>query len=142
MLALARLRRVPELIFVRPMRTPLVLILAVSLMCASLAFAAPQSAATAAYAQRVQGTLTQMAMQTIMAHPELLRAGSVWLTCRIGPRGNVLKVDVISRHRVPGVTETFVAALKSAKFPPIPKEVQKEQGQNWLEVKTNVGIDQ
>jgi hypothetical protein len=103
--------------------------------------AAPRNDPTAAYAQQVQATLTQMALQAIQRQPQLLQGGSVWLTCRIGPRGDVQKVDVVSRHRVPGITEAFAAALKSAKFPPIPKDVIKQRGENFLDVKTSIGID-
>ena len=112
-----------------------------SLLLSSLVFSAPQNDPTAAYAQRVQVTLTQMAMQAIQLHPQLLQGGSVSPTCRIRPRGDVQKVDVVSRHRVPGITEGFAAALKSAKFPPIPKEVIKQRGENFLDVKTHIGID-
>jgi hypothetical protein len=113
-----------------------------SLLVSTLVFAAPQRDPTAAYAQRVQATLTQIAMQLIQSNPQLLQGGgSVWLTCRIGPSGNVQKVDLVSRHRVLGISEGFAAALKSAKFPPIPKEVMKQRGENFLDVKTRIGID-
>jgi hypothetical protein len=111
------------------------------LLFCPLVFGAPQNDPTAAYGQRVEGTLTQMAMEAIQSNPQLVRGGSVWLTCRIGPRGDVQKVDVVSRHRLPGITEGFAAALKSAKFPPIPKEVMKQRGENFLDVKTHIGID-
>jgi hypothetical protein len=113
-----------------------------SLMLMSVVMAASHDDPTAAYAQRVQATLTDMARQTIITHPQLLKAGNFWLTCRIGPRGNVQKVEVLSRHRVAGITETFAAALKSAKFPPIPKDVIKQRGENFLDVKTRIGIDE
>jgi hypothetical protein len=108
---------------------------------ASSVGAASRNDPTAVYAQDVQATLTQMALQAIQRQPQLLQGGSVWLTCRIGPRGNVQKVDVVSRHRVPGISEGFAAALKSAKFPPIPKEVIKQRGDNFLDVKTSIRID-
>jgi len=111
-------------------------------MLASVLLAASQNDPTAAYAQRVQATLTETARQTIITHPQFLKAGNFWLTCRIGPRGNVQKVEVLSRHRVAGITETFAAALKSAKFPPIPKDVIKQRGENFLDVKTRIGIDE
>jgi hypothetical protein len=116
-------------------------ILAYLLLLSSALIAAPRSDPTAAYAQQVQATLTRMAVQAVQAQPHLLQGGSVWLTCRIGPRGDVEKVDVVSRHRVPGITEGFAAALKSAKFPPIPKEVIKQRGENFLDVKTSIRID-
>jgi len=51
--------------------------------------AASRSDPTAVYAQQVQATLTQMAIQAIERQPQLLQGGSVWLTCRIGgPRGD------------------------------------------------------
>jgi hypothetical protein len=119
------------------------LAISAGLMLASVVLAAAaQNDPTAAYAQRVQATLTEMARQTIIARPQLLKAGNFWLTCRIGPRGSVQKVEVVSRHRVPGITETFAAALKSAKFPPIPKDVIKQRGENFLDVKTRIGIDE
>ncbi len=111
------------------------------LLVSSVLIAASGNDPTAAYAQQVDVALTQMAIQAIQTHPQLLQGGSVWLTCRIGPRGDVLKVDVVSRHRVPGITEGFAAALKSAKFPPIPKEVIKQRGENFLDVKTSIRID-
>lgn len=117
------------------------LVLLTSLLFSSVVPAAPQNDPTAAYAQRVQATLTQLAMQAIQSSPQLLQGGSVWLTCRIGPRGDVQKVDVVSRHPVPGITEGFAAALKSVKFPVIPKEVIKQRGENFLDVKTQIGID-
>jgi hypothetical protein len=103
---------------------------------------ATQTDPTAVYAQRVQATLTQVATQTVMAQPGLLQAGSFWITCRIGSRGEVQRVQVLSRHRIPGITEAFAAALKSAKFPPIPKAVIKQRGENFLDVKTHFGIDE
>ena len=118
------------------------LLISVSLLLASVAVAAQRNDPTAAYAQQVQATLTQMAIHAIQRQPQLLQGGSVWLTCRIGPRGDVQKVDVVSRHRVPGIAEAFAAALKSARFPPIPKDVMKERGHNFLDVKTHIGIDQ
>ncbi len=118
--------------------SPLVLI---AFLLASVVLAAPQSDPTAPYALQVQATLTQMTIQAIRAQPQLLQGGSVWLTCRIGPRGDVQKIDVVSRHRVPGITEGFAAALKSAKFPPLPKDVIKQRGENFLDVKTHIGID-
>jgi len=104
--------------------------------------AAPPTDPTAAYAQQVQATLTQTAIRTLHRQPQLLQGGSVWLTCRMGPRGDVQKVDVVSRHRVPGITEAFAAALKAAKFPPIPKNVMRQRGENFLDVKTHIGIDE
>jgi hypothetical protein len=112
-----------------------------AMLFASSINAASRNDPTAAYAQQVQATLTQMAIQAIQRQPQLLQGGSVWLTCRIGPRGDVQKIDVVSRHRVPGITEAFAAALKSAKFPPIPKDVIKQRGDNFLDVKTHIGID-
>ena len=127
---------------VRPMRACRVTILFAWLFLSSVSSVAPQNDPTAAYAQQVQATLTQMAIDAIRAQPRLLQAGSVWLTCRIGPRGNVQKVDVVSRHRVAGITEAFAAALKSAKFPPIPKAVVKQRGEDFLDVKTHIGVDE
>ena len=115
--------------------------LVLAMLLASSMSAASRSDPTAAYAQQVQVTLTQMALQAIQRQPQLLQGGSVWLTCRISARGDVQKVDVVSRHRVPGITESFAAALKSAKFPPIPKDVIKQRGENFLDVKTHIGID-
>ena len=115
--------------------------LVLAMLLASSMSAASRSDPTAAYAQQVQATLTQMALQAIQRQPQLLQGGSVWLTCRIGPRGDVQKVDVVSRHRVPGITEGFATALKSAKFPPIPRDVIKQHGENFLDVKTHIGID-
>jgi hypothetical protein len=112
-----------------------------SLFLASLAVAEPQNDPTAAYAQRVQATLVQMTIKTVKAQPQLLNAGHIWLTCRIGSRGDVQRVDVVSRHRVPGITEAFASALKSAKFPPIPKDVIKQRGEYFIDVTTHFGID-
>ena len=114
----------------------------VVLLPAAVAVATPQTDPTAVYAQRVHATLTQIAAQTVMAQPRLLQAGSFWLTCRIGSRGEVQKVQVLSRHRIPGITEAFAAALKSAKFPPIPKDVITQRGENFVDVKTHFGIDE
>jgi len=122
------------------MRAPLSA-LVLAMLFASSINAASRNDPTADYAQQVQATLTQMSIQAIQRQPQLLQGGSVWLTCRIGPRGDVQKVDVVSRHRVPGITEGFAAALKSAKFQPIPKDVIKQRGENFLDVKTHIGID-
>jgi hypothetical protein len=114
----------------------------IALVCVSPGIAGtPGNDPTAVYGRQVDATLTQMALQAIQSNPQLLQGGSVWLTCRIGPRGDVQKVDVVSRHRVPGITEGFAAALKSAKFPPIPKDVIKQRGENFLDVKTSIRID-
>jgi hypothetical protein len=117
-------------------------VLLVVLLPVAVAVSAPQTDPTSVYAQRVHATLTQIAAQTVMAEPRLLQAGSFWLTCRIGSRGEVQKVQVLSRHRIPGITETFATALKSTKFPPIPKDVIKQRGENFLDVKTHFGIDE
>jgi hypothetical protein len=112
-----------------------------ALVCVSPGVRGSGNDPTAIYGRLVDATLTQMALQAIQSNPQLLQGGSVWLTCRIGPRGDVQKVDVVSRHRVPGITEGFAAALKSAKFPPIPKDVIKQRGENFLDVKTSIRID-
>jgi hypothetical protein len=112
------------------------------ILITSALVAAPQRDPTPAYAQRVQATLTDMAKRTLQGRPELLKAGSLWLTCRIGLRGNVLKVSVLSRHPVPAITETFTAALKSAKFPPIPRAVIEYRGDNFIDVTTHIAIDE
>ena len=116
-------------------------VLVLAMVFASSINAASRNDPTAVYAQQVQATLTQMAIQAVQRQPQLLQGGSVWLTCRISARGDVQKVDVVSRHRLPGITEAFAAALKSAKFPPIPKDVIKQRGDNFLDVKTHIGID-
>ena len=112
-----------------------------TMLFASAINVASRNDPTAVYAQQVQATLTQMAIQAVQRQPQLLQGGSVWLTCRISARGDVQKVDVVSRHRLPGITEAFAAALKSAKFPPIPKDVIRQRGENFLDVKTHIGID-
>ena len=124
------------------MRTPGLAVVIASLLPLPVAVSAPQTDPTAVYAERVHATLTQVAAQTVMAQPRLLQAGSFWLSCRIGSHGEVQKVHVLSRHRVPGITEAFAAALKSAKFPPIPKDVIKQRGENFIDVKTHFGIDE
>ena len=55
------------------------LAISASLMLALVVVAASQNDPTAAYAQRVQTTLTEMARQTIIARPQLLKAGNFWL---------------------------------------------------------------
>ncbi len=107
------------------MRAPGLAVALVVLLPVAVAFSAPQTDPTAVYAQRVHATLTQIAAQTVMAQPWLLQAGSFWLTCRIGSRGEVQKVQVLSRHRIPGITETFTATLKSAKFSTDPQRRHK-----------------
>ena len=124
------------------MRASGLAIVMIALLPVAAAFSASQTDPTAIYAQRVHATLTQVAAQTVMAQPRLLQAGSFWLTCRIGSRGEVQKVQVLSRHRIPGITETFAAALKSATFPPIPRDVIKQRGENFIDVKTHFGIDE
>ncbi|HEY6154905.1 MAG TPA: hypothetical protein VIW07_14295 [Candidatus Udaeobacter sp.] len=112
-----------------------------SVFLAPVLLAARQNDPTAAYAQRVQATLVQMTIQTIKAQPQLLKAGHLWLTCRIGRRGEVQSVKVASRHPVRGITEAFSTALKAAKFPPIPKEVMIQRGDDFIDVTTDFGID-
>jgi len=101
----------------------------------------PQSA-TVAYVQRLQIILTRAAVQTISTHSVLSCAGRIWITCRVGAHGDVQNVDVACQFDVRGGTDAFVYALKSVKLPPIPKAVLTEQGENSIDVKIHIGIDQ
>jgi hypothetical protein len=103
--------------------------------------ATPQSA-TLAYIQRAQIILTQVAMQTISTHSELLRGGSFWLTCRVDAHGKVQNVEVVFRNwGCPRGKDALVSALKSVTLPPIPRDVLLE-GENWIDVKTHIRIDE
>jgi hypothetical protein len=103
-----------------------------SLLVSTLVFAAPQRDPTAAYAQRVQATLTQIAMQLIQSNPQLLQGGgSVWLTCRIGPSGNVQKVDLVSRHRVLGISEGFCRCTEVSE---VSTNTQRSNETAWREL--------
>jgi hypothetical protein len=102
--------------------------------------ASPQSA-TLAYIQYAQIILTQVAMQTINAHSELLRGGSFWLTCRVDVHGKVQNVEVVFRNCCPSGRDALVSALKLVTLPPIPRDVLLE-GENWIDVKTHIQIDE
>jgi len=107
------------------MRAPGLAVVLVVLLPVAVAVSVPQTDPTAVYAQRVHATLTQIAAQTVMAQPRLLQAGSFWLTCRIGSRGEVQKVQVLSRHRVPGITEAFAASAEVSEVSADPKRRDK-----------------
>jgi hypothetical protein len=101
----------------------------------------PQSA-TLAYIERAQIILTQVAMQTISTHSELLRGGSFWLTCRVDAHGKVQNVEVVFRNCCPSGSgrDALVSALKLVTLPPIPIDALLD-GENWIDVKTYIDED-
>jgi hypothetical protein len=108
---------------------------------AGAGFAAAPGSATLAYQQRVNGIATQIIVKALVPHFALLRGGTVKLTYRVGVRGNVQGVKLIGAHPNRVITDSCISAIKAATFPPIPQSVVKEQGHNWVDVDTEIGID-
>jgi TonB family protein len=110
---------------------------AVSAAC----IAAAPGSATLGYQQRVNGIATQVIAQALAPHFAQLRGGTIKLIYRVGPQGKVQSVKIVATHPNRVITNACVNAIKAAQFPPIPQSVLKEQGQKWVDVNTEIGID-
>jgi TonB family protein len=77
-------------------------------------------------------------VSTLSKHVDVLHDGSVQLEFRVLAQGKVENVRIISYYPNTVVTEACVRAVKAAKLPPIPSDVLKEQGRNWLDVSTEI----
>ena len=134
-----------ELVLVRPMDMRAVKLYIISLICASVAFAALTHAAdpgsaTLAYQNVLNGIIIQLVVPRLATRFDLLRgAGTVKLTYRVGASGEAESVKLTTRANQ-FVTDTCVRTIKSAKLPPIPKSVIKEQGHAWVDVDTEIAL--
>lgn len=108
---------------------------------ADAANATAPSSATLAYQDRLNDIVIHLLTPRLAKRFDLLRgAGTVKLIYRVRANGDVESVKIISRANH-FVTDTCVQTIKSAKLPPIPKSVIKEQGNEWVDVHTDISID-
>ena len=120
-----------RLILVKPMcagRTTFLLVLAV-LVCHSRA-ATPTVSARAKYYDRLWNIILQRAAPQLAKHPEqaVQPSAPVKLTYRVRADGSVGAIKILSGSSRGFLVETFINAIRSAKFPPIPAAVLKELG--------------
>ncbi len=110
------------------------------LVPSAVAAAAPPSAATLAYQQRLGTAAVAAVMPSLMPRvDQFLAAGSVRIKCRINARGQVQSVDVRTGRPNRFVQETCARVLKRTTFPKIPKEVQTELGKSWIDLTVDIG---
>jgi TonB family protein len=96
--------------------------------------------ATVTYFDRATQIVLQLALPKIPGHFDAVtRSGPVKLTYRVRASGALESVRVTSGNPNSFVAQTFVNAIRSAKFPPIPKAVLKEQGKNWIDIDATFG---
>ena len=105
--------------------------------------AAPSGSATLAYQNRVTSNVTQMLFPRLAIHFDQLRqAGSIKIIYRVRADGGVEGVKVFSGRASRIIVETCVRTIKGLKLPPIPKDVIGEQGHSWVEVESEIAINQ
>lgn len=137
---------VAHLILVRPMRNRrlqacLALVICALSALATAANAAAPGSATLAYQDRLNDIVIHLLAPRLASRFDLLRgAGTLKLIYRVRANGDVESVKIISRANQ-FVTDTCVHTIKSAKLPPIPKSVIKEQGREWVDVHTDISLD-
>jgi TonB family protein len=105
------------------------------LLALSFAYADVRQPATEAYQAQTQMMIVQLAAPKFLGHLDAMRdSGPVKLTYRVRASGSVESVRIIAGNPRSFVVQTFVSTIRSAKFPPIPKAVLKEQGKSYLDV--------
>jgi hypothetical protein len=108
---------------------------------ADAANATAPGSATLAYQDRLNDIVIHLLAPRLATQFDLLRdAGTLKLIYRVRANGDVDSVKIISRANQ-FVTDTCVQSIKSAKLPPIPKSVIKEQGHEWVDVHTDISLD-
>ena len=91
--------------------------------------------ATVKYFDRATQIVLQFAAPQIRSHPDAIaRSGLVKLTYRVRASGALESVKVTSGNPNSFTAQTFVKAIRSAKFPPFPKAMLNEQGKNWVDI--------
>jgi hypothetical protein len=117
------------------------------LFCACLALSltadgASAGSATLAYQDRLNDIIVQLMVPALAKRFDLLhRMGAVKLTYRVCASGEVVSVKLTSSGANHFVTDTCVRTIKSAKLPPIPQSVIKEQHHNYVDVETEIEIN-
>lgn len=115
-------------------RLSLAVLVCLSLFPARIAPAANGPETTRYFDQAAQLVL-RAAARTLRDHAAAIdRSRPVKLTYRLQASGALKSVKVTSGDPNSFLAQTLVKAVRSAKFPPIPKAVLKEQGRNWVEL--------
>ena len=93
-------------------------------------------------AERYNAQVARIARRAIDSalskQPDRLKDVSFKLRYVIGPDGKVYNVGVVSFKSDAGVENSAVQALKAITFPPIPKDVRREQRGDYLEEEAEV----
>jgi len=125
----------------RRLQACLALVICALSALATAANAAAPGSATLAYQDRLNDIVIHLLAPRLASRFDLLRgAGTLKLIYRVRANGDVESVKIISRANQ-FVTDTCVHTIKSAKLPPIPKSVIKEQGREWVDVHTDISLD-
>ncbi len=124
----------------RIVKACLISLIFTSFALASALRAADAGSATLGYQNRLNSIVIQLVAPQLTKRFDLLRgAGTLKLTYRVRASGEVESVKITARANW-FVTDTCVRTIKSAKFPPIPKGVIKEQGHAWVDVDTEIAL--
>lgn len=117
--------------------TSVAVLLCVYLLPARIAFAANGPESVKYFGRAWQIVLALAAPKLRGNFEGIAPSGPVKLTYRVRASGALASVRVTSGNPNSFMAQTFVNAIRSAKFPPIPKAVLKEQGKNWIDIDTS-----
>jgi hypothetical protein len=114
-------------------------ILLISVLFVAQIAAAASQPASDAYRERVNSVVMKALFPVLTKHFGELRGIELSVGYRVGFRGEVQSVTPTS-DQPRALNEACIAAVKAAKVPLLPKTVVKEQGRNWIDIETGIGV--
>ena len=96
--------------------------------------------ATFSYQTQINTIVLQAVVPELAKHVNLLK-GSVKFSFRLDRQGHLSRLRVMSSTSNRFVEQTTIQMIQTAKFPPIPKKVIAEQGQDFVDVDSEIKID-
>jgi TonB family protein len=136
---------VAYLVLVRPMKLRrCVLIVIIWSLRASAQDSGASHGDAASASLQFQTLLNSIVLQSVVPalakHQNLLN-GNVTFQYRLDREGHLQDLKVVSSTSNRFVENTCLEMIRVTKFPPIPKEVIREQGRDWIELKGEVNIE-
>ena len=118
------------------------IIISFTIAFSAIASGAAAGSASLVYQDGASNVFMQSVIPALAKHlDQLLAAGATKVYYRIKADGRVEieSVRVVSARPNKFVSDTCTSVLQSAKFPPIPEAVQREQKKNYLDMSSEIG---
>lgn len=92
------------------------------------------------YQTLLNSIVSEAVVPALAKHQDLLH-GNVTFRYRLDHEGHLEDLKVVSSTSNRFVENTCLQIIRVMKFPPIPKEVIREQGRDWIEIQGEINVD-